>query len=178
MIVVFVLRLASDTVAGIRQKGAGLRACGAGVKSVPHNPVWQPVVFQRGCQGAVCVQAEDGLGHAPDSLPDVGQRVRDLAVALQLIPEEVCHNDNARLQLAEDSTGGCLVAFNHGGLLLHPAEGIRIHHKFCNHAAHEVCAGAVGKVRDAGLPKCLLDHAGTGCFAVGSRHGDGGDIVG
>ena len=135
------------------------------------------IVGQRGGQRAVGVEAEPRFRRALDARAHVGERVRDLTVAVELVAEEIRDDDDLRPQLREDRHRGGLVALD-DGVLLPAAAGERgIHHELRGDARQEVRARAVGEVRFALIGKGLLDHAGAGGLAVGAGDGDGFDVL-
>ena len=108
-----------------------------------------------------------------DALDDVIERVRDLTVAVELVAEHVRGHDDLRLEVLEHGLGCSLVALNDGKLALWPAGQGAVHGKLRRDAGDEVRARAVGKVIEARIGECLLDHARAGRLAV--RAGDEDD---
>ena len=176
-IVVFVFGLAADAVAGVGQLALLRGGHGALIDAEENDPVRQIARERRG-EGAVGVETERRLRHGGDAGAHVFQGVGHLAVAVQLIPEEVRHHDHLRPELGEDLHGGGLIALDDGVLPAALAGERGIHHELGRDAGDQVCAGAVGKIALALLGEGLLDHAGGGGLAVGAGDGDGLDVPG
>ena len=122
---------------------------------------------------AVGIDAQNALRRVANALDDVIERVRDLTVAVELVTKNIRRHDDLRLEVLEHGLGCSLVALNDGKLALRPAGQGAVHGKLRRDAGDEVCARAVGKVVEARIGKCLLDHAGAGRLAV--RAGDKDD---
>ena len=105
-----------------------------------------------------------------DALEDVVERVRDLAVAVELVTEHVRGHDNLRFEILEHRFGRRLVTLDDGELALGPSGQGAVHGKLRRDAGDEVRARAIGKVIEPRVGERLLDHAGAGRFAV--RTGD------
>ena len=118
----------------------------------------------------VGIDAQCALRRVADALEDVVERVRDLAVAVELIAEHVRGHDYLRLEILEHRFGRRLVALDDGELALRPPGQRTVHGKLRRDAGNEVRARAVGKVIEPRIGERLLDHAGAGRFAV--RTGD------
>ena len=172
-IVVFVLGLAADAVAGIRKLTlfpGGDRALVDAEEAIAVIAVLR----QRGRQRAVGIEQDlRRLRNPGERLADVLQRVGHLAVAVKLVAEKVCDHHKTRYKLGEDAHRGGLVALDNGVFLFTLAKERRVHDELRRDAGHEVSARAVGKIAQAGVFKALVDHAGGRRLAVGAGDGDG-----
>ena len=98
---------------------------------------------QRGDEGVVRVQADDGALRLLEAYAYALERVRDLAVAVELVAENVRDDDNLRLYLAADALEGRLVAFDNGRAAARSARERGVRAQVGGDAALEVRAGAV-----------------------------------
>ena len=108
-----------------------------------------------------------------DALENVVEGMRDLAVAVELVTEHVRGHDNLRFEILEHRFGRRLVTLDDGELALRPPGQGAVHGKLRRDAGDEVRARAVGKVIEARIGDCLLDHARAGRLA--GRAGDEDD---
>ena len=167
-VVIDVLRLAVDAVrrvGDLRQVVAAKRH----VHAKAHDRVRHLRRDGRD-ERTVGIDAQRTLRRVADALEDVVERVRDLAVAVELIAEHVRGHDDLRLEILEHRFGRRLVALDDGELALRPPGQRTVHGKLRRDAGDEVRARAVGKIIEPRIGERLLDHAGAGRFAV--RTGD------
>ena len=160
-IVVDVFALAADAV---RRVGELLDTGGVDrrVDAEENHRIFKIVVDRR-AERIVRVQAERRVRAVADANLDVFQRVRHLAVAVELVAEEVRHHDGLRV--------------NQRMRIAALAEQGGVHGELGGHAAEQVCAGLVGKVRDSSVGPRLLDHTGGRGLAVGARDDHGRHVL-
>lgn len=95
--------------------------------------------------------------------------MRDLAVAVELVAEDVREDDDFGVDVFADELQRRLVRLDEGVGVFAAAGQRRMDGKFRRDAGQEVRAGFVGKVRDSSVLPRLLDHTGRRGLAVGAR---------
>ena len=166
VVVVLVLSAAEDAAGRVRDRG-GLAQ--GRVHAEKAHPV-RRVRRERGGQRAVRVQADPRLGRTGQALAYAGEGVSHLAVAVQLVTEDVRHDGDCGFHLPADAAEGGLVALNDGEAAAGLPEEAGVRGEVRGDAALQVRAGAVGEAVPARVPGHLLQHAAGGGLAV--RAGD------
>ena len=138
------------------------------VHAVVDHRVGAPLAQGAG-EGIVGIEAEHGMFTVADADADVVQGVAHLAVAIQLIAEDVGHRHHLGVYILADGLEGRLIGFDEGIVVLALAGEARVHGKLRGDAAEEIRAGLVGKVRDSSVGQHLLDHSRGGGLSVGAR---------
>ena len=168
-VVILVLRLAVDAVDRIGQLVRGLRIDGD-VDAEADDGVRDAVLGERGGQRAVRVQTQRRVRDMGNALTDGVQGMRDLAVAVELVAEDVVHDKALDGQIFARSAECGLVALDkrvgvgafarQGGMLGEHGDD----------AGQQVRARLVGEILESCVSKRLLDHAGGGSLAVRAGH--------
>ena len=168
-VVILVLRLAVDAVDRIGQLVRGLRIDGD-VDAEADDGVRDAVLGERGGQRAVRVQTQRRVRDMGNALTDGVQGMRDLAVAVELVAEDVVHDKALDGQIFARSAECGLVALDErvgvgafarqGGMLGEHGDD----------AGQQVRARLVGEILESCVSKRLLDHAGGGGLAVRAGH--------
>ena len=96
--------------------------------------------------------------------------MRDLAIAVELVAEDVRHHDGLRVNKFRDGLERRLVRLNERVRIAALARQRRVHGKLRRHAAEQICAGLVGKERNSSVCPRLLDHARRRGLTVGARN--------
>jgi hypothetical protein len=124
------------------------------------------VAAEVGDQRVVGVEHEPGGGGQPgdDPRPAVGDDLQ-LAVAVELVAEQVAEQDGARLELARDRSEPELVDLEQADVAAAGGQRRR-------HAAGHVGAGAVVDEARAGAAEDRGDHRRRRGLAVGGGHDD------
>ena len=137
------------------------------------DPVGHRVLPLQGIgQGAVAVDHQSGLRQIVHRFLNGGQRVRHLAVAIQLIAEHIGHQHHLGFQVLTDGTKGVFVALNDRILLGALAAIGRIQNKRSGDTGNQIGAGAVDKVGLACFFQSLLHNTGRGGLAIGAGNHD------
>ena len=98
--------------------------------------------------------------------------MHDLPVAVQLIPENVRHDDHFGTKKRKDLVQGALIAFNDGILFLRMSPPVRAGGKLCRHTGQEVGPGPVGDRIQSRQLHHPGQHGGGRRLPVGSGHND------
>ena len=114
----------------------------------------------------ICVQAQERFRRMRDALDDVAQRMRDLAVAVELVAKDVRRDDDLGLEILQNGLGRGLVALDDRELLFAFAGERALHGKLRRDAGDEVRAGFVSQIALLLVDERLLDHARAGGLAV------------
>ena len=133
--------------------------------------------MDRRAERIVRVQAERRVRAVADANLDVFQRVRHLAVAVELVAEEVRHHDGLRVDERGNRLERRLVRLDQCVRIAALAEQGGVHGELGGHAAEQVCAGLVGKVRNSSVSPRLLDHTRGRGLAVGARDEHGRHVL-
>ena len=169
--VVFVLALALDAVGRVgdlrHMPGIDRRADAVEQDRVRH------VVMQARDKGIVRVEAQDGVGAVLGADAELFERMRDLAVAVELVAEDVREDDDFGVDVFADELQRRLVRLDEGVGVFAAAGQRRMDGEFRRDAGQEVCAGFICKVRDSSVLPRLLDHARGRGLAVGARDDHG-----
>ena len=100
----------------------------------------------------------------------VVEGVSDLAVAVELVAEDVGHDHGLRVNGPAHLLEGGFVGLDDGVGELAPAGQGGMDGELRRDAADQVCAGFVGKIGDSGVDEGLLDHTGGRRLTVGTGH--------
>ena len=162
-----VARAAAQTVRRVRNARHGVAR---NILETEVHGLVRHVPAERRGERAVGIQTEHRAGGLLDARGDEIARVRHLAVAVELVAEEIRHDHRARLQRLGDGGEIALVALDDGERFLRLAEKIGVFNEFRGDAAREIRAGAVGEICRPGLVEHMAEHTGGRRFAV--RAGD------
>ena len=125
---------------------------------------------RKGCaERIVRIERQLRMGAVFNADADVFQRMRDLAVAVELVAEHVRDDDGLRIDKFADGLERGLVRLDQRmGIAAFSAQA-GMDCKLGGDAAEQICAGLVGKIRDSGFDPRLLDHTRGRGLAVGTR---------
>ena len=167
-VIVLIFGLAVDAVRRVGQLVSGLLV-NRDIHAEPDDLVRHAVRKGSG-ERAVRVQAERCIRHMRDTLADGVERVRNFAVAVKLVAEDVVHDKALDGQIFARSAECGLVALDErvgvgafarqGGMLC----------KYRDDAGQQVRARLVGEIFESRIGERLLDHAGGGGLAVRAGH--------
>ena len=174
-IVVDIFALAADAVWRVGQL-LHARGVDRRVDAEENHRIFKIVVDRR-AERIVRVQAERRVRAVADANLDVFQRVRHLAVAVELVAEEVRHHDGLRVDERGNRLERRLVRLDQCVRIAALAEQGGVHGELGGHAAEQVCAGLVGKVRNSSVSPRLLDHTRGRGLAVGARDDHGRHVL-
>ena len=140
--------------------------------AVENNGV-RHVVVQAGNERIVRVQAQNGVRTVLRADAQLAERMRDLAVAVELVAEDVRVDDHLRVDIFADEFQRRLVRLNERVRISAAARERGVDGEFRRDAGQEVCTGFICKVRDSSVLPRLLDHARGRGLAVGARDDHG-----
>ena len=167
-VIVLIFGLAVDAVRRVGQLVSGLLV-NRDIHAEPDDLV-RHVVRQRGSQRAVRIQAQRCIRNVRDALADSVERVRDLAVAVKLVAEDVVDDQTFDRQVFARFAEGCLVALDERVRVRAFAGQRGMLCKYRDDAGQQVRARLVGEIFESRIGERLLDHAGGGGLAVRAGH--------
>ena len=169
--VIFVLTLALDA---IRRVGNLCDPCFVDRRAdtVEKNGIWY-VVMEARDKRIVCIQAQNGVWAVLRADAQIFKRMRDLAVAVELVAEHVGEHDHLCVNIFADEFQRRLIRLNKRVRVSAAACERGVDGKFSRDAGEEVCTGFVCKVRNSSVLPRLLDHARGRGLAVGARDDHG-----
>ena len=168
--VVLILRAADDAP---RRVGEPAAVAQGRIHAVEAHPVGR-VRREGGHERVVRVEADRRPLGPLEADTYAVERVRDLAVAVELVAEDVRHDDDGGVYLAADALEGGLVALYDRAALPRPAGQGGVGAEVGGYAPLEVGAGAVGHAVELRVEQHPLYHAAGGGLAV--RAGDHHDL--
>ena len=165
--VVFVFALAFDAVWRVG-KFRNLRFIERRVDTIENNVVWHVVVKTRN-ERIVCIQTQNGVRAVLRADAQLSERMRDLAVAVKLVAEDVRVYDHLCINVLADEFQRRFVRLDERMRIFAAACERGVDGEFRRDAGQEVRAGFVCKVRDSSVLPRLLDHTRGRGFSVGAR---------
>ena len=127
----------------------------------------------RGDHRVIRVEAKRRMRRVLDARHDVFERMRDLAIAIELVAKDVRDDENVGVDLLAYATQGTLVALDGGELVTWLARHARANRELGRYALDEVRATAVVERLLAHVLECLGDDMRGSRFSVGARDDDG-----
>ena len=168
MIVILIRRPAPDTVFGIGNVCILLLSDRC-IQAVPDHLV-RHIQSKRCHQRIVCIQAKSRLRRLLNAHPDLLHRMHHFSVAVQLIPEQICHHNHLRMDQRNHLLQSPLVAFDHRVVCPWLSGPGGITGNLRRDTGEKVGSGFVGKTFMPGRCQRMLQHPRRRGLSVGSRH--------
>ena len=168
MIVILIRRPAPDAVFGIGNVGI-LLLSNRCIQAVPDHLV-RHIQSKRCHQRIVCIQAKSRLRRLLNAHPDLLHRMHHFPVAVQLIPEQICHHNHLRTNQGNHLLQSPLIAFDYRVVCLRLSGPGGIAGDLRCDTGEKVGSGFVGKTFMSGGCQRMLQHSRCCGLSVGSRH--------
>ncbi len=168
IVVILILRSAADAVQCVRYF-SWLLIPHRRIQAKIYNPV-RNIERQRGDQTVLGVEHQCGLRRLLHTAPDLCQRIHDLSVSVELVPEQICHNNHARMDPGRDLLQRSLVALDHGHLFLRASQPVRRAAELRRDSGQQIRAGFIGEHIPAALRQRRLQNVGGRRLPIRSRH--------
>ena len=127
--------------------------------------------MERCGQGVIGIEAKHCVGAVRNADANVVQRMGNLAITIQLIPENIGHHHGLCIHIGGYHLKGRLIRLDERiGIAALSAEGAGIGCKLCGYTAEEICTGLIGEEGDSRIGHGLLDHSRRSGLAVGARN--------
>ena len=156
---------AADAVPGVGQHRFLLLPCRS-VQPVPDHRV-RHISCKRASQRVVGIQAQYASGRCEDALSDFVQCMHDLSVSVQLIAEQIGHDDHLRRYQRCYLFQGAFITLDHGVMCLRLPGPCGIAGKLRSDSGQQVGPGFVGQAFPPAGAKRIFQHTAGRGLAIG-----------